>query len=432
MERARGVFGRRRKLQAILCGVVSNETCSGVGSSSILTGTVTGHVYQWIGRTVQSVMSAHDAPIGSITTCRDGFVTGGKDGLIKIWSHELKLKFTYNTLLFYPIPYNASIHSLKTNISQTKLLVGMRGGEAYEITLDTSSTSLLCEGHSCGELHALGMNPTNEEEYATGGDDGLLRVWNLLQRKCSRRTNIGSAIRSIAWNTSGSNIVVGIGGDPKNTAKDGTISVIDANTLGVIFEDRKAKQWITDIKFSEKIFVVMSRDGSAYVHDAEQFHLIRKIDTPTKAYSGIDSGDISVDSKYLRFGTTNKELFYYEIDGELVTSPITVRNVEWRTQTCIFNWMTKGCWKAPADGVSIVSMDVSISKKLIAVAFENGELAIYNFPCQNFGASCVMVNGISSVASRVLFSNTGSYLIALDKDQRAILAYKCRDVLLDA
>ena len=148
--------------------------------------------------------------------------------------------------------------------------------------------------------------------------------------------------------------------------------------------------------------------------------------------NGIDNGDISVDSKYLRFGTTNKELFHYEIDGELVTSPITVRNVEWRTHTCIFNWMTKGCWKAPADGVPIVSMDVSISKKLIAVAFENGELAIYNFPCQNFGASCVMVNGISSVASRVLFSNTGSYLIALDKDQRAILAYKCRDVLLDA
>jgi WD40 repeat protein len=220
--------------------------------------------------------------------------------------------------------------------------IGMKGGEAYEISLDTNSVSMLSECHGTGELHALGFNILNTDEYATGGDDGSLRVWSISKRCCVRKANLGSAIRALSWKPSGSLIVVGFGGDPKNSAKDGAFSVVNCNTLDVVFEDRKAKKWISDIKFGAEVFVLMSRDGCAYVHDSEKYTLVKKIELPTRNQSGITRGDISSNCEYIRLATTNQELFYYSLKGELVTSPMTIRNVEWKTHSCVYTWMAKG------------------------------------------------------------------------------------------
>ena len=45
LERIRGVFGKQKKLQPILCGVEGEPTSS--GQVSVFTGTVTGHIYVW-------------------------------------------------------------------------------------------------------------------------------------------------------------------------------------------------------------------------------------------------------------------------------------------------------------------------------------------------------------------------------------------------
>jgi WD40 repeat protein len=218
----------------------------------------------------------------------------------------------------------------------------MKSGESYEISLDTNSISLICEGHGYGELHALSLNQAHRDEYVTGGDDGTLRIWSLSQKRCLRKSNLGCAIRAVCWSPNGLNIVAGMGGDPKNSAKDGSFAVLQSETLDVIYEDRKAKKWISDIKFGKTVFVLMSRDGCLYVHDSLKFNLIKKIELPSRGQSGIVCGDFSIDFEYIRVGTTHDEVYYYSTDGELITSPIQVRNFEWLTHSCIYNWMIKG------------------------------------------------------------------------------------------
>jgi len=124
MERSRGVFGRRRKLQPLLCGVVASETNAGSGSKSVLTGTVTGQIYQWLGKKVNTVISAHDSPVSAIARCRNGYATGAKDGLIKLWTKDLKLIYTYNSQSFGPIPLSPCCHSLSANSISSRLLIG--------------------------------------------------------------------------------------------------------------------------------------------------------------------------------------------------------------------------------------------------------------------------------------------------------------------
>ena len=218
----------------------------------------------------------------------------------------------------------------------------MKGGDCYEISLDTNSVSLICEGHGYGELHALSLNQVNHDEYVTGGDDGMIRAWSLSQKRCLRKSNLGYAARAVCWSPDGLFIVVGLGGDPKNSAKDGTFSILNAGTLDVQYEDRKAKKWISDIKFGNMVFVLMSRDGCLYVHDSTKFNLLRKLEIPSRAQAGVVNGDFNRTFDYLRVGTTQDEVFYYSIAGELITSPIQIRNFEWASHSCTYTWMTKG------------------------------------------------------------------------------------------
>ena len=46
-----------------------------------------------------------------------------------------------------------------------------------------------------------------------------------------------------------------------------------------------------------------------------------------------------------------------------------------------------GCWPPITEKISVVAIDVSVHKKLIAAAYDNGDVSIFNYPCQNFGVT---------------------------------------------
>lgn len=156
LVKSRGTFGRRRKLQSILC-ITEAEVVLGSGSApsmqvvagkepdespgshaltvALLTGTVTGHIYVWKNQRVASTLTAHDAPVFCVAALKasagGGFLTGGKDGLIKVWSPGLKLIYSYNSQTFTPSPFNLSVHSLAVNDISNKLAIGTQSRLLY-------------------------------------------------------------------------------------------------------------------------------------------------------------------------------------------------------------------------------------------------------------------------------------------------------------
>lgn len=425
MERKKGIFGKRRKMQPVLCGV-EGKPAGGELERPILTGTVTGHIYQWKNAKVVLTVTAHDAPIYSISNVKQGYITGGKDGLVKVWSDQLKLLHTYNTMLFFPQPNVNAVHCIKGNMVSSRLLVGMRGGEVYEVSLATHSYMLLIEGHSSGELHGLAVNPVDHDEYATVGDDGMLRVWSISRKTCLRRLAIDTAARAIAWTPDGTKLVIGIGGDPDMATKDGAIMYVGSSSLEVLGEQRKAKQWITDIKFSPsgELMAVASNDGKVYLHSAVDFNFVGSIDNPSKNIGSLRI-DFSADSTFMRIATANQDLLHFTVaDRTIIEVGTIVRDVVWASTTCPYTWLAHGCVRPNGDGINILTVSVNPRKNLVAAGYQNGDVRIYRYPCCNPEANYITISGVASQSSRLLFTDDNRYLLILDTFTRAIVTYK--------
>lgn len=290
-EKKKGTFGKKKRLQPILCavrGALINDEASGGKQYTIITGTVSGHLHTWANNKVASSIVAHDNPIYSLCRVSKGYATGAKDGMVKIWNADLELLHSYNVTTFSPTPaVSASVHSLCVNFKQNKLLVGTRGSDVYEVSLPTHSTMLLLEGHGCKELWGLDVNPLGGE-YATVGDDGVLKIWSIELKCCLRRTLIENASRALSWSLDGLYIIVGLGGDPDDPKKDGAFVVINSRTMDLITEDRRAKKYITDIKFHpggkdvggegiQGVFALLSKDGKIYIHETVSYRILRMI-----------------------------------------------------------------------------------------------------------------------------------------------------------
>lgn len=347
LERVKGTFGKQKKIQPILCGITGEPSSSsdGVGQTGVITGTVSGHMYVWESQKVAFTVTAHDAPIYSIVKLTRGYATAGKDGIVKLWSNKLQLVQTYNMQAFKPVPQATPIHALCRNISCSRITIGMRSGEIYEVSLPTHSRSLIIEGHSYRELHAVDCNPVIGDEYATLGDDGILRVWSYKLKWCLRRVDVEAAGRAICYSPDGERIIVGLGGDPTQATKDGAFIVLINSTLEIHLEDRKAKLYITDIKFSpdENLIAMTSADGKCYLHDSVKYAHLRTIDMPVKPGTMAMRMDFSTGSDLIRLSTDTEELFFFKVEsGDVITAPLDVRDIKWETNTCPFTWDSQG------------------------------------------------------------------------------------------
>lgn len=199
------------------------------------------------------------------------------------------------------------------------------------------------------------MNPINVDEYVTVGDDGVVRVWSLTQRRCLRRSTIEVAGRSVSWSPDGNHIAIGIGGDPTMNTKDGAIMILSSQSLDVIFEDRKAKFTISDIKYSPsgRLLAVASRDGKVYFHDcspeniSQQYKLLTILPLGLKE-SYVTHIDFNNESTIIKFSTSGCELLHYSLNEypynniQLIPLASTIRDEVWSTNNVPYGWLVKG------------------------------------------------------------------------------------------
>ena len=433
MVSCRGIFGSVGKVQPMLCGAA-------VGSKFV-TGTVSGHLYVWTGRKLEKIVRAHEKGINAIHSSSGGLVTGGKDGFIKIWSLALEHLRSYDLAEAQVPPLNLGVRSVYagldvTGTAITKVLVGTKGSEIYEIAMKSGSMILLHEGHHSNETWGLAMHPTDKDIYATCGDDQTIRIWSVGLNRMLRKLKTDTQMRSIAWSNDGKRLLVGCGGNAggKRGKKDGAFLIIDTASLEVKFEGRDSRHWIRDVKFSPDgtSFAVASMDQKIYLYENNNFVLRARAE---KHNASILFFDWSTDSQMVQSDSADFEhLNHNANDGAHFGLPSQLKNVDYETYTCVYGWPVQGIHPAKKlggggeDHLEPICAHRSKDRKLLATGSDKGDIRLFNYPVISKNSKFRKQTGHSSDVANCRFSSDDNVLITIGKHDRTILVWKVKRV----
>ena len=429
MERKRGVFGKDQQRQAMLCLVEGDSAKGGEGERSLLMGCLSGDIMKWYDRRLVSKTKVHGSAIYSIAKLRNGhgYITASKDGEIKMLSNNLSQTASFNTRSFRPQPGLPACHGVECNQTCSKVLVGARGGEIYEISVATGSSMNLVETHFLGEVHGLATNPVNPDEYVTVGDDGMVCIWNISTHVCLRKASLDSPARAVAWSPDGTRLAVGLGDGSSKSTKDGAFMMLDADTLDILFEDRKSKMMVSDVKFSPngERMGFGTYDGSVYIHNAENFQMTKRAVLPTKG-SHVHRFDFSSNTEVIRVASDKEELDFFKVgSGEQITEISIVRDTTWSSHDCPYAYQTRGVWKlSQQNAAKVLSIDVNEANGVVVACYDDGRVTMFRYPCLDDEAEGVELHSSCFGAVRAKFTSDDKYLLVLEPKLRSVFLYR--------
>lgn len=258
------VLGKRGTMQDMLSIGWAGRDC--------IVGTSDGHLYRFSGHEMVHAYDAHAGAVNSVFSNSHGLVSAAADGTIKLWTTTMELQREFN-LAKLESSLNPEIRSLFWASQQTKLLIGTAASEVYELSSVTGTDinkGPLMSGHFVGQLWGLDTHPTRPE-YATCGDDAMVRVWDLPLRVHKTMRKLECSARAITYTPDGMKLAVGLGGRlisrQARTRKDGGFIILDCRDLSTVHEGRDCKEWVTDIKFTPdgNTMGLASADGKIYL-----------------------------------------------------------------------------------------------------------------------------------------------------------------------
>ncbi len=95
------------------------------------------------------------AEVNSVTcmfTYPGGFVSGHKDGTVKLWSNAFEARASFDLATATPASMNTSVRSVCVNHDASVVLVGTQGCEIYELSLASKRFTQRVEGHYENEV----------------------------------------------------------------------------------------------------------------------------------------------------------------------------------------------------------------------------------------------------------------------------------------
>ncbi len=424
---------------------------------------------------------AHKKAVNAIWADPSGglLLSGGSDGKVMVWevkvdekTHLVSLNliqefsvFGSNYSRLNPSAEASDlppVRSVCLSGNKQKCLVGTQSCEILEFTLKTGRfgdrnksltevvSKLVVCGHYKDELWGLGIRPLGKlngksdqqsrPEYCTVGDDGVLRIWDLLSRSQKSFMDMKAPARCCAYSPDGEYLAVGFGSsmEMKKNKHSGAVRIFRGDTLQQVCEMKEAKQSISAIKFSPdgSMLAVGARDNSIYLYSvAQQFKPKAKF---AKHNAGILDFDFTVDGKYLQSTCSAYELLFSNsaTGVQLTNGASFLADQTWATYTCTLGWPVIGIWSGAMDGSDVNSTDRSPSGKLIATGDDFGKVNCYKYPCTlPGGAPKSEYSGHSSHVTCVRWVNlspstkkpTDDYLISLGGEDKTVMQWRVVD-----
>ena len=405
---------KKTKCKGLRGAELTSIMCCGYLKDTLLCGSINGKLLVCKGTQFTKNIKAHKSALNSIYIKNDdkGFITGGGDGMIFSWDSKLKVTAKYDIKSESINSLNPKIRSICEN-DNGNLLIGTRGGEILEI--ENEEPTVYIRGHWDKELWGLCAHPS-ENKYFTIGQDKLLAVWDISNRKMINSCNIEKEGMTIACSPDGNELAIG--------CKEGELIIYDANNLRKIqLIKETVRKSISDVKYSPDGNLLaaggIDKDTDGFMHifiyDCKnKYKMIKKLKGHQARVTHIDWSE---DNEYIQSNSAAYELLYHSIDnGQQITS--------WYTWTCVLGWPVQGIWPPCASGDDINSCDVDKTKKVIVTSDDYGKVKLFRYPSPVERAVYNQYNGHSSHVTTVRFMKDNKHVISVGGNDKSIFQFK--------
>lgn len=350
------------------------------------------------------------------------------------------------------------VHPLSAELTKSRqsmlLLIGTRSCDILEIELNLqtgetrpfvspTSNGVIMRPHFNEELWGLAAHPTSPE-FCSVGDDKTLRIYHLHKRRLLHVTQLGLFSRACSYSSDGKLLAVGFGGRVGKGKEqgDGTVRLYSIKPSGnqrqvtLLSERKDAKQWISDIKFSNdgKSVVAGAHDCKIYIYNVapaknndQSFDLTLRT-VFTKHNAVINHLDLSVDSRFMQSNCAGYEILFSDLStGKQITNPNEVKDVKWQSWTCTLGWPVQGIWGAEMKGSDINAVCRSHTGHLLATSDDSGKIHLFRYPVLDTskkGEKSLQFGGHSSHVMNIKWSAGDEYLISVGGGDKAIFQWR--------
>ncbi|XP_028026451.1 echinoderm microtubule-associated protein-like 2 isoform X3 [Bombyx mandarina] len=393
-----GIFEARDKPKYVTCLAFNHN-------GDVLSGDSSGNLTVW-GRgtnTVQRLVRAvHDGPVFSVACLKHGAVlsAGGKDGRIVMFDADVNPTGLENVI--------------EGHYGGVRVLAEGRGSQLY---VGTTKNCILHGDLELGfspavlghveEVWGLAAHPSLAW-FASAGWDRLLQLWDALSHSTVWSKDIEERAQCVSWSADGAVLAVG--------CLSGRWLVLDPHSRDVLAQHQDGSEPIQTIQYSpdNKMVALGSRDNFIYIYRVEDNGArYSRLGKCLGHSSYITHLDWSEDSQYIRSNSGDYELLFWNaMTCRQVTSPSSLRDAAWASNTCPITFTTVGVWPENADGTDINSCARSRDGRLAATGDDFGKVKLYAYPVTQPKSLCHAYGGHSSHVTCVRFTQDGARLLS--------------------
>ncbi|GMH62047.1 hypothetical protein TrLO_g8072 [Triparma laevis f. longispina] len=403
----KGLFGKKAKNKVCVSACYLGPDC--------VSGQADGSMYLWKGRNASVVKKNHTGAVQSIRPCKDGLVSGGKDGLVIVWSGSLTVLSEIDLSKVDPAAMPIKVDVRSVSSMEDKILVGTASSDIIELDIPTGGAKSILNGHFGGEMWGLDANPIGGNVCAIS-DDGVLMLWDGKKHKRLGFVDTGGKARGCCYQNDGSAIAVGM--------YTGNVTVWGGEMpMAQIADVKVAKEWIEAMKYSPDgaTLAVGSHDNNIYLLDTKTY---TKRGVCKAHCSFITQLDWSADSKHLQSVCGGYELLFWNAkDGKQIKSASDMKDVSWNTFTCKLGWPVQEIWSLGNGGSG---SDINCCLKAggnIILGDDNGLVSMVKYPCLKKASKQKQYKGHSSHVTNAVESDGGGFVWTTGGLDKAVIQW---------
>eukprot|EP00164_Ancoracysta_twista_P003608 GFYU01004833.1.p1 GENE.GFYU01004833.1~~GFYU01004833.1.p1 ORF type:complete len:841 (-),score=277.23 GFYU01004833.1:156-2678(-) len=416
LTKANGIFGRKIGIQNVVSAAYDQT------GGKLYTGSGKGDIITWKGSKATGSVKAHTGPMHACHVTDDGdLITGGKDGVVKVWSDSLAEKNSFNVDKLLGFTARSSVQSAFM-CPGNKCLIGTRTSDIIFLDLGSGECNAVMQGHFDGEIWGLAMHPT-ENCCVTVCDDKTIRLWDIAGCIHVGAAELPHPSRCVAYSPDGNHVAVG--------HNNGQITILDGNELTPVKTITARKKEITDIKYSPCGSFLASGSGSG-----DSFIDVFSVeDNYSKKASGkghnskVTHLDWAADSSVIQSNCQAYELLFWDAaSGDRIGRPSDLCDTEWNSFTCVLGWPVQGIFQygrgKAADGSDVNSVDRSKNGELLVSGDDFRQVNLFQYPVLEKTQKSHKFYGHSEHVTNVRFNSDDTYVVSTGGLDRAVMQWK--------